>query len=46
MAHKYMKHKLTKHRTLEVPEGFEFVKVEKDEFQPHLLKVVFKKKER
>ena len=44
MAHKYVKHKITKHRTIFIPEGFEFVEVEKDELQPNAVKVVFKKK--
>jgi hypothetical protein len=44
MGHKYEKHKLTKHRTIFIPEGFEFVTVEKDTLQPNALKVVFKKK--
>jgi len=41
---KYMIHKTTKHRTLEVPEGFEFVTVEKHPQEPKRLRVVFKKK--
>ena len=44
MAHIYKKHKLTKHRTIFIPEGFDFVDVVKDELQPNALKVVFKKK--
>jgi hypothetical protein len=44
MAHRYIKHKLTKHRTLEVPDGFECMGVEPDKLQPNMVKVVFKKK--
>jgi hypothetical protein len=44
MAHKYLKHKLTKHRTVFIPEGFEFVKAEPDKEQPNVIKVVFKKR--
>jgi hypothetical protein len=40
----YKKHKVTKHRTLEVPEGFEFVKAERHPEEPKRLRVVFKKK--
>ena len=44
MTHKYKKHKITKHRTMSIPDGFEFVEVEKDSHQPNMLKIVFKKK--
>jgi len=44
MAHKYLKHKITKHRTIFIPEGFDFIEVVKDEHQPNALKVVFKKR--
>jgi hypothetical protein len=46
MAHRYEKHKMTKHRTLFVPEGFEVVGVENDKIQPNLVRVVFRKKQR
>ena len=42
--HRYRKHKVTKHRSLDVPEGFEFVEVEKDKYNPKRIKIVFKKK--
>ncbi len=45
MAHKYKKHKITKHRSLEVPDGFEFLEVVEDKHQPNLVRIVFKKKE-
>lgn len=38
---KYNKHKLTKHRTLEVPEGFEFLTVEKHPHEPKRMRIVF-----
>lgn len=46
MVHRrtYKKHKKTKHRTIFIPEGFDFVKVEKDEHQSNAIKIVFKKK--
>jgi hypothetical protein len=46
MVHKkkYRKHKKTKHRTLPIPEGFEFARAVKDPLEPRALKVVFKKK--
>jgi hypothetical protein len=40
----YTKHKITKHRTLEVPEGFEFLAVEKHPQEPKRMRIVFRKK--
>ena len=41
---RYNKHKITKHRTLEVPEGFEFLKAERHPDEPKRLRLVFRKK--
>jgi len=40
----YKKHKATKHRSLDIPEGFQFLTVEKSPHEPKRLKVVFKKR--
>jgi len=42
--HRYKKHKITKHRTLSVPEGFEFITVERDPHQKRMIRIIFKKK--
>lgn len=43
MAHRYNRHKITKHRTIEVPAGFDFLEVKRDDHQPNTIRVVFKK---
>lgn len=46
MSHRYEKHKLTKHRTLEIPRGFRLHTVEQDPYERNAVRVVFKKKGR
>ena len=43
---RYQKHKSTMHRSLEVPEGFEFLTIEKIPYEANRVKVVFRKKRR
>jgi len=40
---RYTKHKVTKLRTIEIPEGFKFLTVERHPQEPRRMRIVFKK---